>query len=314
MHQNTEITNVPAQFARIQQAATLIAPYAIKTPVLRSDALDKIAGAKLYFKCEHLQKTGAFKFRGALHALLQLSDAERAQGVYTVSSGNHGAALACAGQLLNTHIEVAVPSSAPAKKQQNIARYQPKMTPLEPGMAAREAFVATKQQQSEAHFIPPYDHPHIIQGQGTAALELLQAQPELQILITPLGGGGLLSGTCLTGRALGIEAVYGAEPELANDAYESLQQGSIQPAKPPKSVCDGLLTSLGQHTFPVLQQHLTEVLVITDEESLAAQALIKTHLHEAVEPSAAITLAAILKYPEKFRGKNVGLILSGGNT
>lgn len=314
MRQTTDIADVSSQFERIQQAATLIAPYAINTPVLRSDALDNLAGAKLYFKCEHRQQTGAFKFRGAMHALLQLSEAERAQGVYTVSSGNHGAALACAGQLLNTQIEVAVPTSAPAKKQQNIARYQPKITSLEPGMAAREAFVAQQRTSSPAHFIPPYDHPHIIQGQGTAALELLQAQPDLQVLIAPLGGGGLLSGTCLTGRALGVQAIYGAEPELANDAYESLQQGRIQPAKPPKSVCDGLLTSLGQHTFQVLTQHLTAVLVITDEETLAAQALIKTHLGEQVEPSAAITLAAVLKNPEKFQGKHVGLILSGGNT
>jgi len=304
-------------YKSIQAAASRIQNHAVETPVRTSEALNKLTNARLYFKCENLQRTGAFKFRGALNALLQLDASQRQQGVYTVSSGNHGAALACAGQLLDIKVTVAVPSNAPSVKRRNIESYAADIVTIEPGMAAREAFVASQQDSGQC-FIPPYDHPHIIQGQGTAALELIQQVDQehhetLDVVLTPLGGGGLLSGSCITAKANHVTTVYGAEPELADDAYQSLQQGVIQPAKPPQSICDGLLTSLGQHTFAILRKHLTEVLRVDDAQTLAAQQLLHEHLQLWVEPSAAITLAAIRAYPAYFENQRVGVILSGGN-
>lgn len=296
----------------VEKAAQLICPHALRTPVLHSDYLDELAGVELFFKCENLQRTGSFKFRGACHALLQLSEEQRAQGVYTVSSGNHGAALACAGQRLGIHVTVAVPTNGLAVKKQNIARYGATMIDIEPGMAAREAFVE-QQQGSGQHFIPPYNHPDIIAGQGTAALELWHDYPQLTCMLTPVGGGGLLSGTALVARAEGIGKVFAAEPELADDAHQSLQLNAIQPAREPVSICDGLLTSLGDHTFPVIREHVTEILIVGDDETRDAQKLLWQELKVLVEPSSAITLAAVLKYPEQFAGERVGIILSGGN-
>ncbi|CUS47629.1 MAG: threonine ammonia-lyase IlvA [Idiomarinaceae bacterium HL-53] len=296
----------------IYRAEQLITPYIHQTPVLTSKALDAKTGARLYFKCENLQHTGAFKFRGACHALLQLTKAERAAGVYTVSSGNHGAALACAGHLLGVAVEVAVPSNAPDVKKKHMARFGAKITEIEPGMAAREAFVANKCTKTDALFVPPYDHPAIIAGQATAALELIKSTPDLNSLIAPVGGGGLLSGTAMVGHSQEIN-VYGAEPESVNDAWESLQLGSIQPAKGVRSICDGLLTSLGKHTFPILQRYVKEILCISEQEIVDAMHLIWQELKVVVEPSSATVLAAVIKYPSQFHGHRIGLILSGGN-
>ena len=300
------------QHQDIQQAAQRLAPYHVLTPCLRNDYLDALSGAQLWFKCENLQRTGAFKFRGACNALLQLSEQQRQQGVFTVSSGNHGAALACAGQLLAIPVQVAVPNNAPQVKKDNIARYCQHITEIAPGMAAREQFINARQQQPGT-LIPPYNHAHIIQGQATAAWELCQQQPQLDTLLAPLGGGGLLSGTVRVARSLGIEQVIGAEPANADDAYQSLRSGQLQPARPPESVCDGLLTSLGEHTFAILQAGLDRVLLVDDEQVIDAMQLLWLHLKMVVEPSSAITLAAVLAYPEYFSGRQVGIILSGGN-
>ncbi|RUO23346.1 serine/threonine dehydratase [Aliidiomarina iranensis] len=296
----------------IHRAEKLIAPYIMNTPVLRSPELDNSSGARLFFKCENLQHTGAFKFRGAIHALLNLTAAQRKAGVYTVSSGNHGAALAAAGRILNISVQVAVPTNAPSVKKQNIAQNGADIIEIEPGMAAREAFVAANQQQSERIFIPPYNHPLIMAGQGTAALELVKAVPELQVLMSPLGGGGLLSGTAMVGHSQNM-AVFGVEPELANDAWLSLQAGSIQSARPPISICDGLLTNLGDHTFPIIQNYVDAVLLVSEDEVIVAMQQLWQALKVIVEPSAATVFAAVCKYPEHFSGKAVGLILSGGN-
>lgn len=297
----------------IQRAEKLITPYIVHTPVLQSPTLNKIAGAELFFKCENLQKTGAFKFRGAVHALLHLTAEQRQHGVFTVSSGNHGAALAAAGAILGIAVKVAVPKNAPAVKKANIASYQADIVEIEPGMAARENFIH-EQARNDARrsFIPPYDHPLIMAGQGTAALELVKSEPELDVLITPLGGGGLLSGTAMVGHSQGIN-VFGVEPELASDGWHSLQTGSIQPALPPTSICDGLLTSLGQHTFPVLQTMVNSVLLVSETEVVAAMQTLWQALKLVIEPSSATVFAAVCKYPQHFRGKRIGLILSGGN-
>lgn len=298
--------------AFIQRADKLIAPYIVQTPVLTSPVLNEIAGAELHFKCENLQRTGAFKFRGAMHALLHLTAEERAHGVFTVSSGNHGAALAAAGRELGIVVRVAVPNNAPAVKKQNIARSGALITEIEPGMAAREAIVQQWREESGLPFIPPYDHPYIIAGQGTAALELLKVEPDLDVLLTPLGGGGLLSGSAMVAHSQGI-AVYGVEPELASDGAASLQSGRIQPAMPPRSICDGLLTSLGVHTFAVIQERVNDILVVSEQEVVDAMRFIWQHLHLVVEPSSATVFAAVCKYRERFHGQRLGLILSGGN-
>ncbi|RUO37722.1 serine/threonine dehydratase [Aliidiomarina shirensis] len=296
----------------INRAEKLIAPYIVQTPVLESTVLNAIADAQLFFKCENLQRTGAFKFRGAMHALLNLTAEQRKQGVYTVSSGNHGAALAAAGSILDIPVQVAVPSNAPLVKKDNIANNGAEIIEIEPGMAAREAFIEEKQNQSQRIFIPPYNHPLIMAGQGTAALELVKAVPDLDALISPLGGGGLLSGTAMVGHSQNI-SVFGIEPELANDAYLSLQAGSIQSALPPKSICDGLLTNLGEHTFPVIQDYVNAILLVTEDEVISAMQQLWQALKIIVEPSSATVFAAVCKYPEYFQGKRLGLIISGGN-
>ncbi|RUO33885.1 threonine ammonia-lyase [Aliidiomarina soli] len=301
------------QLSAIHQAHQLIEPYIVHTPVLQSPQLDELTGASLFFKCENLQRTGAFKFRGACHALLQLTKAQRAAGVYTVSSGNHGAALACAGQLLGIKVTVAVPASAPASKKANIARYHATTVEIEPGMPAREAIIAQWQKERpDASFIPPYNHDHIIAGQGTAALELIKTVADLDCLITPVGGGGLLSGSAMVAHSQSLP-IYAAEPEQVDDAWASLQSGSIEPSRGPNSICDGLLTNLGDRTFAIIKQHVNDILRISEDEVVAAMRLLWQELKVIVEPSSATVLAAVLRYPDLFKGKRVGLIISGGN-
>lgn len=301
------------QLDMIYRAQQLIEPFAIHTPVLRNAHLDQLSGAQLHFKCENLQRTGAFKFRGACHALLQLTKEQRSAGVYTVSSGNHGAALACAGQLLNIAVTVAVPRNAPAVKKANIANYAAHIIEIEPGMQAREEIVRKlSSEHPQATFIPPYNHEHIIAGQATAALELVKLIPDLDSLIAPVGGGGLLSGSAMVAHSQSLP-MYAAEPELVDDAWASLQSGHVEPARDPVSICDGLLTNLGDKTFPIIRQHVDEIFRVSEAEVVDAMQLIWQHLKVIVEPSSATVLAAILKYNEHFKNKRVGLILSGGN-
>lgn len=299
-------------YSRITAASQRIAPYVRRTTVLVSLKLNAALNAQVWLKCEHLQHTGAFKFRGACNALLQLSEAERARGVYTVSSGNHGAALAAAGQQLGVKVRVGVASNASAFKRDNMARYGAELISIEPGMAAREAFVAA-QRPTGRTFIPPYNHDHIWQGQGTAAHELLLEQPQLDCLIAPLGGGGLLSGTATAAKANDVSKVFGIEPELAADGKASFSTGVLQPAMPPMSVCDGLLTSVGDKTFAVIKQRVDDILLVTDSESLAAQKLVFELTEQWIEPSSATVVAAIQRYPELFAGQRIGVIISGGN-
>lgn len=297
--------------AAVHQAEQLIAPYIVKTPVLQSAALNSLVGGELFFKCENLQRTGAFKFRGACHALLQLIEVQRTAGVYTVSSGNHGAALACAGQMLNIPVHVAVPTTAPAIKKANIARYGARITEIAPGMQAREQFI-TQQVHSPEIFIPPYNHPDVIVGQGTAALELIKETPDLDCLITPVGGGGLLAGTCMVGTSQSMQ-VYAAEPEHADDAWASLQSGKIEPARGLVSICDGLLTQLGELTFPIIQSDAAAILKVSDHDVVSAMQAIWQELKVIVEPSSATVLAAVLAHKALFQGRRTGLILTGGN-
>ena len=297
--------------AAVVDAALRIADAVEQTPVLRSDVLDERCGVKLHFKCEHLQAIGAFKLRGASHALASLDMAQASAGVCTHSSGNHGAALALAARQRGIACTVVVPEGANAQKLANIQQYGARIVRCAPTQAAREQTLSEIQAQTGAIPIPPYDHPDIICGQGTAALELLQQQPDLEGLLVPVGGGGLLAGSLLA--ADGHCPVWGCEPAGADDTARSLAAGKRLTDLQPQTICDGLRAVVGRLNFSVIQQHGAQILTVDDEAVIEAMQLLWRHLKQTVEPSAAITLAAVLRHPEQFRGRRLGLILSGGN-
>lgn len=300
--------------ADVLAAAARIAPHAHRTPMLTSGSLDEMTGAQLYFKCENFQRSGAFKFRGACNAVWALDDAAAARGVVTHSSGNHGAALALAARGRGIPAHVVVPEGAVASKLAAIEAYGAVLHRCAPTMAAREAMAAQVQADTGARLVHPFTDPHVIAGQGTAALELLAEAGRLDIVMTPVGGGGLVCGTALaaSGRDPRV-AVYGAEPEGAADAFESLRQQRRVTDLLPDTVCDGLRGTIGPINFELLQAHRVQVLLVSDDETLAAMRLAWERLKVIIEPSCATVLAAVLRYPEHFAGRRVGLILSGGN-
>lgn len=301
-------------FDDVLAAAARIAPHAHATPVLRSRALDALAGCELHFKAEPLQRSGAFKFRGACNAVWALDDASAARGVVTHSSGNHGAALALAAQTRGIACHVVVPEGANAAKRANIERYGAQLHTCAPTIDAREAAAARVQADTGATLIHPYTHPHVIAGQGTAALELLNAQGPLDTLVAPVGGGGLLSGTAIAAAATAPACrVVGTEPEGAADTANSLAAGERRIDFVPDTVCDGLRGTLGEPNFALLRAHGVEVLTVSDADTLAAMRLLWQCLKLLVEPSSAIALAAILQQRDRFAGQRVGVLLSGGN-
>lgn len=301
-------------FDDVLAAAARIAPHAHATPVLRSRALDALAGCELHFKAEPLQRTGAFKFRGACNAVWALDDASAARGVVTHSSGNHGAALALAARTRGIACHVVVPEGANAAKLANIARYGAQLHTCAATIDAREAAAARVQADTGATLIHPYTHPHVIAGQGTAALELLNAQGSLDVVVTPVGGGGLLSGSAIAAAAMAPGCrVMGAEPEGAADTAVSLAAGERRVEFVPDTVCDGLRGTLGEPNFALLRAHQVEVVTVHDSGTLAAMRLIWECLKLLVEPSSAIALAAVLQQRERFAEQRVGIVLSGGN-
>jgi len=299
----------------IRAAAGRIGPYVHRTPVATCASIDAIAGASLFFKCENLQKVGAFKARGATNAVFSLSDEAAACGVCTHSSGNHAAALARAAGLRGIPAHIVMPSSALQVKKAAVAGYGALITECEPTLEARETTLAEVQGRTRATFIHPYDDPRVIAGQGTAALELLEQAPDLDVVMPPVGGGGLASGTTITVSALqpGIE-IWGAEPAEADDAFRSLRDGRLYPSVKPATIADGLLTSLSDRTFRILSGGLTGILTVDEATIIRAMRLLWERAKILVEPSGAVPLAAILANPGRFDGKRVGLILSGGNT
>ena len=300
--------------ADIRSAAARIAEHAVVTPVMRADALDELAGAKLHFKCEHLQLGGAFKFRGACNAVWALSDEQAARGVVTHSSGNHGAALALAARTRGIPAHVVVPEGAVRAKLANIEAAGAVLHHCAPTLDAREEAAAKIQRETGATLVHPYADRNVIAGQGTAALELLQQMPELDALIAPLGGGGLMSGTAIVARALAPETrLIAAEPAGADDGYQSLRRGERVTNIKPDTICDGLRATIGEMNFELLRDHAIEVVTVSDNQVLAAMRLLWTHLKQTIEPSSSTVLAALLAQRERFRGKRVGLILSGGN-
>lgn len=306
-------THVPT-LSDIRDAAARIAPHAQVTPVLRSHSLDALAGCELHFKCEHLQRIGAFKFRGAANAVFGLDAATAARGVLTQSSGNHGAAIALACRLRGIAAHVVVPRSAPRIKLAAIRDFGARIVPCEVAQADRDRVAAQVKAETGAELVHPYNDARVIAGQGTATLELLQQSPGLDTVIAPVSGGGLLSGTALAARGLDASIrVYGAEPAAASDAYESLRQRRRITDMTPATICDGLRAHLGPLTFAILSQQCDAIMLATEAQIVAAMRLLWERLKQVVEPSGAVALAAILAAPEQFRGRRVGVILSGGN-
>lgn len=300
--------------APVERAAALIAPHALRTPVLTNEALDRVFGCRLFFKCENLQKAGAFKFRGACHTLLTLTDEEKARGVITVSSGNHGAALSMAGKALGISVWVVTPDNASPVKLKNMESNGAVLHFCKPGMENRERMLEEKRAESGRHVIHPFNDPRIIAGQGTAGLELLEEVGKLDAVFTPIGGGGLMSGTIVTFRGKSPQTkIYGGEPAGADDAYRSFHSGRIEPSIDPKTICDGLLTSLGSVTFPIIREGIDDIILVEDDEIIQAMRWVWEKVHIIIEPSSAVALAAAYKKREALAGGRVGIIFSGGN-
>ena len=298
----------------IRAAAERIAPYIHRTPVATCASIDDIAGASLSFKCENLQKVGAFKARGATNAVFSLDDEAAARGVCTHSSGNHAAALARAAGLRGIPAYIVMPSSAPPVKKAAVAGYGAVITECEPTLEARETTLAGVQERTGATFIHPYDDVRVIAGQGTAALELLDQTPDLEVVMPPVGGGGLASGTTITVSALRPEIeIWGAEPAEADDAFRSIRDGRLYPSVMPTTIADGLLTSLSDRTFRILYRGLAGILTVDEPTIVRAMRLLWERAKLLVEPSAAVPLAVVLANRSRFEGRRVGIILSGGN-
>ncbi|MBS0431831.1 MAG: pyridoxal-phosphate dependent enzyme [Proteobacteria bacterium] len=298
----------------VRAAAARIAPFARVTPVMRDETLDELAGASLHFKCEHLQVGGAFKFRGACNAVWSLTQEQARSGVVTHSSGNHGAALALAARTRGIPAHVVVPEGAVRAKLDNIAAAGAILHPCAPTLAAREEACARVARETGATLIHPYADPRVIAGQGTAALELLSQVPDLDVLVAPVGGGGLICGCAIVVRALSPEiALVGAEPSGADDAARSLRAGRRVMDGIPRTICDGLRATIGAINFEGLQKYAVDVVTVDDEPVVAAMRGLWTRLKQTVEPSSALALAAVLSQRERHRGRKIGLILSGGN-
>ena len=301
-------------FEDIQSAATRIKAYIHRTPVMGNASINRIAGAQIFFKCENFQKAGAFKMRGAANAVLSLSEEERKRGVATHSSGNHGQALARAAQSVGSKAYIVMPETAPAVKKKAVAGYGAEIIMCKPTLQAREDTLAEVVERTGAEFIHPYNDERVICGQGTAALELIDETGTLDVVMAPVGGGGLLSGTAITTAALLPNATITAgEPQGADDAYRSLKAGHIVPSESPDTIADGLLTSLGSKTFPIIQKLVSNIITVSDEEIIAAMRLIWERMKIIIEPSCAVPLAAVLQQKENFKGKRIGIILTGGN-
>lgn len=298
----------------IQQAAQRIKPYIHRTPMLTNESLNQQVGAQVFLKCENLQKVGAFKFRGASNAVWSLSEEEARGGVITHSSGNHAQALALAAQMRGVPAYIVMPSNAPQVKKNAVAGYGGQITFCEPTLAARESTMERIRLDTGATVVHPYNDERVIAGQGTATLELLEDTPDLDVILAPVGGGGLLSGTSIaaTETRKGIRVIAG-EPEMADDAFRSLQAGEIIPSLHPKTVADGLLTSLGTLTFPIIRERVEQIVTVSEAGIIAAMKFIWERAKIIIEPSSAVPIGVLWEKKIDLRGLRVGVILSGGN-
>lgn len=298
----------------IEQAHERIKPFIHQTPVLTCNTINQLAGAELFFKCENFQKIGAFKIRGGMNAVLSLPKEQVANGIATHSSGNHAQAIAFAAKQTGTKAYIVMPNTSPAVKVNAVKGYGAEITFCEPNQQARETALQEIVDRTGAAFVHPYNDERVITGQATCAKELLEEISSLDHIIAPVGGGGLLSGTSLSAHYFSpTTKVYAGEPEGAADAVLSFRSGKIETAPYINTIADGLLTKLGDQTFPIIQQHVTDILTVSDEEIIAALRLVYERMKIIVEPSCVVPLAALLKNKELFAGKRVGIILSGGN-
>ncbi len=306
-----------ADFSAIKAAHQRIEPYIHRTPVMTCTALDDRAGRSLFFKCENFQKVGAFKMRGAANAVMSLPDDVARRGVVTHSSGNFAQALALAAKLRGIEAHIVMPKTAPSVKRNAVAGYGATIHPCEPTLSAREAMATEVVKQTDGTFIHPYNQAEIIAGQGTCALELMSEVPDLDAIIAPIGGGGLMSGTCIAARGIdpGIR-LFAAEPAGADDAARSFEANRLIPQTNPNTIADGLLTSLGDLTWPIVRDHLEQIITVSDEMIVDTMRFIWERMKIVIEPSAAVAPAAVLKGSfRKLTGmKRVGVVLSGGNT
>ncbi len=301
-------------FSDIQEAHKRIKPFIHRTPVMSSQQLNRIFDCEMFFKCENFQKVGAFKFRGATNAVQLLSTDQKRQGVVTHSSGNHAAALSLAAAINGVKAYIVMPESAPVVKKNAVKGYGAEITFCKPTLQAREETCRIIMERAGATLIHPYDNFNIICGQGTAALELLEDKPDIDIVVAPIGGGGLMSGTsaCVKGINDNIK-VIGAEPLNANDAFKSFKTGKLIPSVNPLTIADGLLTSLSQLTFSVITKNTDDIFTAKEVTIIESMLLVWERMKIIIEPSSATVVAIIKENPDYFRGKRIGLIISGGN-
>jgi threonine dehydratase len=300
--------------ASIEAAANRIAPYIHNTPIITCKSINELHGLDLYFKCENFQKIGAFKIRGGMNASLQLTKEQLEKGVATHSSGNHAQALAFASKMLGIKAYIVMPESSPQVKVNAVKGYGAEVTICASNQAARESTLEAIVERTGATFIHPYDNDEVITGQATCVKEIIEAMPDVDIVVTPVGGGGLLSGTCLGAFYFkpGLK-VYAGEPEGAADAVLSIQSGKVEKAPFVNTIADGLLTTLSERTLEIIQAHVADILLVSEDEIKAALRLVYERMKIIIEPSCAVPLAAVLKNAHLFKGKKVGIILTGGN-
>jgi len=309
----TDPNKIPT-FSDIKKAFEVIEPFARRTPVLSSTQVNLRAGSELYFKCENFQKVGAFKFRGACNTVMTLSEGDAKRGVATHSSGNHAQAIALAAKLRGIDAHIVMPENAPKVKVEAVKGYGAEITFCESTLEARETTLSKVVDQTGATFIHPYNDARVISGQGTSALELLTDYPDLDMILTPIGGGGLLSGTSISAKSMkpNIE-VIGTEPQLADDAYRSFKEGSIQPVLSTATIADGLRTSVGELPFKIIQKNVDNIVTVSEESIISAMRYIWERMNIIIEPSCAVPVAAVFDGKVRVTNKKVGIIITGGN-
>lgn len=305
--------NVPT-YKQVDKAHIRVRQYAHRTPILSSASINRITGAKILFKCENFQKVGAFKFRGAINAVMSLSDGDAGRGVATHSSGNHAAALALAARKRGVDAYVVMPENAPDIKKKAVAGYGATIYFCKPTLNARESALAEVIAETGATEIHPYDNSDVISGQGTAAKELLEDEGDLDLVLAPVGGGGLLAGSALSVSHLSPGTkLIGCEPEGADDAYRSFLKGEIVPSNNPKTIADGLLTSLGNRNFAIIKEKVEQIVTVSEDSIVEAMRLVWERMKIVIEPSSAVPLGAILEGKIDPRNQKIGIIISGGN-
>jgi threonine dehydratase len=305
---------MPLTYRDVQDAAARLAPLVLRTPVISNDELDRRLGGRVFLKCENLQRIGAFKYRGACNAVLQLGADELARGVATHSSGNHAAALARAARERGTRAHVVMPSNVSKFKHAAVAGHGAEIILCEPTMAARDAALAAVVARTGAAVVHPYEDHRVMAGQGTAALELMHEVPELDMLLAPIGGGGLMSGCAVVARQLRARIkLYGVEPAGADDALRSLRAGKVTPVADPDTIADGLRATVGHNTLPILKALLDDIVTVDDAAIVRAMRFLWEHAKIVVEPSGAVPLAALLEGVLPVTGRRIGIIISGGN-